>query len=166
MKQTRLPVHAVKQSIYLYVYGYILDKIEKTEPMQYQPVTSWGKACSKCIHRPVMSWTDHDVAACTFCMGSKVSSSSQIYLYSSYFAHRLYYSIDIITLVVCLQSLKPEQQENWCLSKTSYNEYTCCTGNHRHLSNIDCLAACTACLVCFISTVNGCSQKEALKDWR
>jgi hypothetical protein len=25
--------------------------------------------------------------------------------------------------------------------------------NHRHLSNIDCLMACTACLVCFIRTV-------------
>jgi hypothetical protein len=29
----------------------------------------------------------------------------------------------------------------------------------RHLSNIDCLMACTACLVCFISTVKGCSKK-------
>ncbi len=31
---------------------------------------------------------------------------------------------------------------------------------HRHLSNIDCLMARTACLVCFISTVNGRSKKE------
>ncbi len=30
---------------------------------------------------------------------------------------------------------------------------------HRHLSNKDCLMACTACLVCFISTVNGCRKK-------
>jgi hypothetical protein len=30
---------------------------------------------------------------------------------------------------------------------------------HRHLSNIDCLMARTACLVCFISTVNGRSKK-------
>ncbi len=30
---------------------------------------------------------------------------------------------------------------------------------HRHLSNIDCLTACTACLVCFISTVNDHSNK-------
>jgi hypothetical protein len=39
---------------------------------------------------------------------------------------------------------------------------------HRHLSNIDCLKARTACLVCFISTVNGHSKKdkEALKDRR
>ncbi len=37
---------------------------------------------------------------------------------------------------------------------------------HRHLSNIDCLMACTACLVCFISTVNGRSKKRenALED--
>jgi hypothetical protein len=32
--------------------------------------------------------------------------------------------------------------------------------DHRHLSNIDCLTARTACLVCFISTVNGCSKKK------
>ncbi len=31
---------------------------------------------------------------------------------------------------------------------------------HRHLSNIDCLMACTACFVCFISTANGCSKKK------
>jgi hypothetical protein len=30
---------------------------------------------------------------------------------------------------------------------------------HRHQSNIDCLMARTACLVCFISTVNGRSKK-------
>jgi hypothetical protein len=32
--------------------------------------------------------------------------------------------------------------------------------SHRHLSIIDCLMAHTACLVCFISTVNGGSKKE------
>ena len=32
--------------------------------------------------------------------------------------------------------------------------------DHRHLSNIDCLTAHTACLVCFISTVNGGSNKK------
>jgi hypothetical protein len=31
---------------------------------------------------------------------------------------------------------------------------------HRHLSNLDCLTVCTTCLVCFISTVNGRSQKK------
>ncbi len=36
---------------------------------------------------------------------------------------------------------------------------------HRHLSNVDCLMARTACHVCFISTVNDCSKKEALEDW-
>jgi len=37
----------------------------------------------------------------------------------------------------------------------------------RHLSNIDYLKACTACLVCFIPTVNGHRKKvkEDLKDW-
>jgi hypothetical protein len=41
---------------------------------------------------------------------------------------------------------------------------------HRHLSNIDCLMAFTACLVCFISTVNGRNKnkikgtKNALED--
>ncbi len=33
---------------------------------------------------------------------------------------------------------------------------------HRHLSNIDCLMACTACLVCFIRTGNGRSKKRSL----
>jgi hypothetical protein len=36
---------------------------------------------------------------------------------------------------------------------------------HRHLSNIECLTACTACPVCFISTVNGRRKKEANYDW-
>jgi hypothetical protein len=31
---------------------------------------------------------------------------------------------------------------------------------HWHLSNIDCLMAHTACLVCFVSTVNDCSKKK------
>ncbi len=32
--------------------------------------------------------------------------------------------------------------------------------DHRHQSNIDCLMACTTCLVCFISTVNGRNKKK------
>jgi hypothetical protein len=36
----------------------------------------------------------------------------------------------------------------------------CVCTSHRDLSNIDCLKACTACLVCFISTVNGHSKKR------
>jgi hypothetical protein len=32
--------------------------------------------------------------------------------------------------------------------------------SHGHLSNIDYLTVRTACLVCFISTVNGCSKKK------
>jgi hypothetical protein len=35
---------------------------------------------------------------------------------------------------------------------------------HRHLSNIDCLTADTACLVCFISTVHGHSKKKRKKE--
>jgi len=42
-------------------------------------------ACTYCMYWPVMSQGDHMVAAWTYCMGSKVSSLSQIYLYSSYF---------------------------------------------------------------------------------
>ncbi len=54
----------------------------------HRPVTSWGNACStsmhkpvRCMHQPVTS----QAYACTYCMGSKVSSLSWIYLYSSYF---------------------------------------------------------------------------------
>ncbi len=43
-------------------------------------------------------------------------------------------------------------------------EFVVC--HHRHLSNIDCLMAHTASLVCFISTVNGLSKKEDLEVWR
>jgi hypothetical protein len=35
-----------------------------------------------CMHCPVTSQAD----ACTYCMGSKVSSLPRVYLYSSYFA--------------------------------------------------------------------------------
>jgi hypothetical protein len=35
--------------------------------------------------------------------------------------------------------------------------------NHRHLRNMDCLMVRTTCLVCFISTVNGCSKKKKEK---
>ncbi len=37
---------------------------------------------------------------------------------------------------------------------------------HRHLSNIDCLMAHTACLVCFISTVNEHSKKKLKMPWK
>ncbi len=61
----------------------------------HRPVTSRGNACSTChrdtfglccMHWLVMSQANHMVAACTNCMGFKVSSLSRIYLYSSYFA--------------------------------------------------------------------------------
>ncbi len=41
--------------------------------------------CLWCMHQPVTSYADHVFAPCTYCMGFKVSSLSQIYLYSSYF---------------------------------------------------------------------------------
>jgi hypothetical protein len=53
--------------------------------MQYQIVTSWSDACGTYMHHPETSQADHEVAACTYCMGTKVSSLSLIYLYSSYF---------------------------------------------------------------------------------
>jgi hypothetical protein len=37
------------------------------------------------------------------------------------------------------------------------------TCHHRHLSNIDCLTMRTACLVCFISTINGLSKNKRKK---
>ncbi len=55
-----------------------------------QPVTSCGNACSMCIHQPVMHRDcrvyynlyalTSKADACTYCMGSKVSSLSWIYL--------------------------------------------------------------------------------------
>jgi hypothetical protein len=52
----------------------------------HRPVMSWGNACSTCMHWPVtsMHWPVMSQAdACTYCMGSKVLSLSRIY--SSYF---------------------------------------------------------------------------------
>jgi hypothetical protein len=62
------------------------------------PVKSLGNACSTCMHKPVrcMPWPVMSQAdEWTYCMGSKVSSLCQIYLYSSYFEplrHFVYYS--------------------------------------------------------------------------
>ncbi len=54
----------------------------------HRPVMSLGNAFSTymhwpvaCMHQPVMSQAN----ACPYCMGSKVSSLSQIYLYTRYF---------------------------------------------------------------------------------
>jgi hypothetical protein len=54
----------------------------------HRPVMSWGNACSRIMHKPVrcMYWPLTSQAdACIYCMGSKVSGLSRIYLYSSYF---------------------------------------------------------------------------------
>ncbi len=48
---------------------------------------------------------------------------------------------------------------NW--KRKNPKTYYC--SNHRHLRNIDCLTVRTVCLVCFISTVNGCIKKEKKK---
>jgi hypothetical protein len=50
---------------------------------------SWGNASSICMHKPArcMHWPVMSQAnACTYCMGSKVSSLSRINLCSNYFA--------------------------------------------------------------------------------
>jgi hypothetical protein len=58
-----------------------------------------------CMHQPVMSQAHHMVAACTYCMGSKVSSLSRIYLYPSYFDRILLIFVNIAILIssVCLK---------------------------------------------------------------
>jgi hypothetical protein len=50
----------------------------------HQPVTSWGNACSACIHKPVRCMHQPvmlQADACTYCMGSVVSISSRIYFH-------------------------------------------------------------------------------------
>ncbi len=64
-----------------------------------------------------------------------------------------YQNFDIVTLSAHI---------NYCCTRPFSQEYwmeNCLYRNHRHLSNIDSLMARTACLVCFISTVNSRSQK-------
>jgi hypothetical protein len=56
---------------------------------------------------------------------------------------------------------KPVAAQDSCFPALVSNT---CYSIHRHLSNIDCLMARTACLVCFISTVNGRSKKK--KPWK
>ncbi len=54
----------------------------------HRHVTSWGNAFSTCMHKPVKSMhrpVMSQANAWTYWMGSKVSSLSPIYLYSSYF---------------------------------------------------------------------------------
>ncbi len=54
---------------------------------------------------------------------------------------------------------------SWTCTGAVYTMLSCApfTSCHRHLRNIDCLMARTACLVCFIRTDNGCSQKKEEK---
>jgi hypothetical protein len=40
------------------------------------------------------------------------------------------------------------------------------TMDHRHLSNIDCLMACTACLFALLELLMAAAKKEALEDGR
>ncbi len=56
------------------------------------PVTSWGNACSTYMHASTCDV--HELAdAYTYCMGSKASSLSRIYLYSCYFVFGVAYVI-------------------------------------------------------------------------
>jgi hypothetical protein len=55
-------------------------------------------------------------------------------------------------------------ENDYVLSSTCYTIIFAVATDHRHLSNIDCLMARIACLVCFISTVNGCSKKRKEKE--
>ncbi len=48
-----------------------------------------------------------------------------------------------------------------CLTNSKFDKLS---PDHRHLSNIYCLTAHTACLVCFISTVNGRSKKKSPRN--
>jgi hypothetical protein len=62
----------------------------------HRPVMSWGNACTYCMHCSVMCmhWTvTSQTAACTYCTGSKVSSLSRIYLYSSYFEYVVFFKV-------------------------------------------------------------------------
>ncbi len=93
----------------------------------HQPVTSWGNACTTCIHKPVRCMQQpvtsqanacctcmhkpvrcmhqpvtSQADACTYCMVSKVSSLSRIYLFSTYFVwHESY--VFIFSLFPCLE---------------------------------------------------------------
>ncbi len=46
------------------------------------------------------------------------------------------------------------------ITKVSKEDFNFVDRGHRHLSNIDCLTAHTACLVCFSSSVNGRSKRK------
>jgi hypothetical protein len=87
-------IKKLKQSIFAFRYLWVYPRRNKKQSpcsnCMHRPVTSWGNACSTCIHQPVMH-RDHSVYynlyavtsqanACTYCMGSKVSSLSRIYL--------------------------------------------------------------------------------------
>ncbi len=57
-----------------------------------------------------------------------------------------------------------KRQISWACTIKPFNLQLC---SQRHLSNIQCLMARTTSLVCFISTVNGCSKKikRSLGRW-
>ncbi len=95
MKQTRQAVRAFKQSILLRcLWVYPRQNPKQQSPCSnciHRPVMSWGNACSMCMHLPVR-WNTcmhqpvtSQADVWIYCIGSKVSSLSQIYLCSSYF---------------------------------------------------------------------------------
>jgi hypothetical protein len=63
--------------------------------------------------------------------------------------------------IACKQPLLMLKMHPWVCQCHIYKHFTV-VSKHRHLSNIDCLTVRTASLVCFISTVNGCSKKRSL----
>ncbi len=95
-----------------------------------RPVTSWGKACSTNMHQPVVHASACDITSrshgwCTYCMESKVSSFSWIYLYSSYFGHYCtclgllgQYNIHRMTLSVLCHPRWPRQVKSLSLLQT------------------------------------------------
>jgi hypothetical protein len=70
----------------------------------HQPVT--------CMHQPVMSQAN----ACTYCMGSKVSSLSQMYLYSTYFALFCMQTTDLVGFLypICRDKNKRDSSVSKC----------------------------------------------------
>jgi hypothetical protein len=65
-----------------FAYKVAADKgISKIKSKQQSPCSNCMHRSVRCMHWPVMSQAD----ACTYCIRSKVSRLSRIYLYSSYF---------------------------------------------------------------------------------
>ncbi len=60
------------------------------------------------------------------------------------------------------RAVRISKKINLIFKKMVNRKHSVVACNHRHISNIACLMAHTACLVCFISTVNGHNKKRSL----